>query len=770
MRPNPHNLCADEIQLFETLESGGYITFLTSTERKSKYEFVKAFLLEQLIKGKTFVLRVKNKELSNNILESLGLKHLSIVLKKDTQVKKEELANHETKDRAFHLEAIKSSITYRKTLERISLLKDKYTQPVFGEYPRKKLAELHYLAQKRKNHFSLDLDLSSKEYAYNQKEFWQIRGSVEKAAKYYKSAFTYLRSKDEFCDDVYKDFHLAENQEVVFKYLQKFISDSEELSKKYRATFEKIRDSLVSTYNNHISALSKLNNDFELQLEFYKIESEFAPAKKTFGRKSDAMEKQKIELRSLYSLLLDELNKGQLFKLKTPENNWIPDLDELFAVNIDIKNLLKNAHQLIQNKVDEQMEILNSNNYDAPELAIHRQEQGDILYAINGSKLFKKEIHNLSISTWQNYLFLKKLTKDLIKSKLFLECNMDYAIYRSYEFTLQKKVSSVICALENIKNSDWVETFEAWYFKALFNKYSTRDLLSISQQFEKLAQDKHLDASYQGFRVSCTFDKQQSEKSTFAKNLGKEGRDWKSLMLSSKKGFKSYFPIIICDEEFFTSELTNLEYDYLICIDNEEIPQNIFANSHFHSILCTFNSVLPPQVKQNASNAKNYKSKKLVNLKSKIIPTGHNVTNNLSEKISLSKAVTYVLGQSAYEKQFYSARNFSIITCLSPFCTKLLEMELLDIRIKSLRYTHLESGIVDDVILKEDDNKYLIIQDGFLDPQLDLEWQMNVLRRLQQAGLKLITIYSEELANNPKKRVLDLISIPEMKAKLEQLA
>jgi len=527
---------------------------------------------------------------------------------------------------------------------------------------------------------------------------------------------------------------------------------------------------LVKTYNQHIQVLSRLSNELELQIEFYKIESELAPARKSFSRNSDALEQQKIDLRSKYSLVLDELNKGQLFKLNAPENSWVPDLESLSNLNIDLKKLIANAHQLIENKVDEQMEILNANNYDAPILAELVKEQSDLLYAINGSKLFKNEIHNLSISTWKNYLFLKKLTKNLLKARLFLECNMDYATYRSYEFTLDVKVSLVIGSLENIKNSEWVETYEAWYFKALFTKYSTRDLADIASSFESLSQLKYIDATFQQFRIATYFNQQQENSKGFTKKTPKDGTDWKSLMISSKEGFKSHFPMVVIDEDFFTSEITNLDYDYLVCLENEEIPQNIFANSHFHSILCLIPSVLSPELKQSVFSSKNYKTKKLVNLKSKTIPYGMKVGKNLSEKISLSKALTYILSESSNEKLFFSARNFSIITCMSPFCTKLIELELLDIRIKSLKYTHLESGIVDDVILKEDDNKYLIIQDGFLDSNLDLEWQVDVLRRIQEAGLKLLIISIDELATKHDKSILELLPIPELKAKLTELA
>jgi len=194
LRLNTHNLSASELQVLDTLSEGSNITILSSVESNVKYDFLKAFLIEQLQNGKTFVFRVKDKSQIHSFLQKLHLKDLSLDLKKDTQIKREQLQSSASTDRSFHLEAIKSHISYRKTKERLSNLKDQYNEAVFGEYPRLKLAELYYLSQKRKQHFNLDLDLISKQYAFTQKEFWQIRGKVEKAAKYYKSSFSFLRA------------------------------------------------------------------------------------------------------------------------------------------------------------------------------------------------------------------------------------------------------------------------------------------------------------------------------------------------------------------------------------------------------------------------------------------------------------------------------------------------------------------------------------------------------------------------------------------------
>lgn len=764
MKRNPHNLTDAELELFTTIEQRRSIVFLSSKEATVKYGFLKAFLLESLENGKTFVFRARNIEWLYAFLKEIDLDQLALALSKDTQIKKTQFKAALEVDRSYHVEAIKSSISYEKEVELLRLSNYNYRKDVFGTYPILKLAELLYLSKKRGNTFNLDLDLGARHYTFDQKEFWIIHSKLEKASKYYKPSFSFLRSSDEFRDDVYKEFHLSENQAAVFKHLQNFISDAQEISNKYRQAFSTIREKLINRYKGHIAVIKKLNRDLETQIEFYKIEYELAPSKKSFARPSDQLERQKLELRSRLSVLVEEVKSKHLLKITPPLNTTTPNIEALSAFSADLNRLIDNHHLLVQNKVEEEIEILNSNNYDAPELSELVRSQSDLIFAINESKLLKKEVNHLSISAWNNYEFLKSLTKDLLKMRLFLECNTDYAIYRSFESSLPKKISALISALENIKNSEWIPCFETWYFNALFNKYAQNELSSITNQFQTIGDIKERDATYRSYRIEKRFAQLREYEVDLRRKVSKEGTDWKTAMLHSKSSFKFNFPIIVCDEKFFTSELTNFEYDYLICVENEEIPQNIFTNSHFESILCLHSIPISKTIKDSAYTSQNYSKKLLVNLKVKTLPTGEGVMEILKDKITLAKSLTFILGLSSLEKHFYSARDFSIITCLSPFVTKLLELELLDVRIKALKYTHLESGIVEDVVLKEDASKYLVIQDGYLDPELDAEWQISVLEKIKSTGIKLIIISSEKLAQNPHKSILDLIDIPEVSA------
>ncbi len=762
MNPNPYSLNHEEVETLDFLTEERAIALLTSSQNHVGNLLVKTFILGELAKGRTFIIRTEDVQRCAGLLDQWDLSDLKLILKKDTLISKSDLDKKTIEDRTYQIEAIKSHTRYQKSLEALRKVQTLYNEKVFGEYSRPKLSELRFLSKTRQSLSDIDLDVSYKNYTYGQEEFWALRGRVEKASKYFKSSYNFLKSSDEFCDSVYKDFHLGENQKIVFKYLSKFLKDTESLCKRYKSSFQEIHNALYSKYLQQIQKIKKQSQDLDLYLSFYQIEYDLAGKNKVFGRGKDPLEVEKKELRSRYQVLLDAIEGVHLFKVKCPENSWNPDVVELTKFNGDLQKLLSSAHQIIQSKVEEQLEIINARNYSAPNLIDIQAEQEDLIHAINGSQLFRTEIHNLSISSWKNYEFLKHLRNRLIKNKVFLEANMDYAIYRSFEFSIDKKTNDLISALHSTKSHKWVEAFETWYFKALFDKHFLHELIDLEIKYLELEEQKHENAEHKAFRISHVFKQLRYSKNQLAKKIGKDGLDWKSAIISDSDGFKYNFPIIICDTEFFASELDNLNYDYLICEENKEIPTNLFANTHFSSIVCLSARKFERSLVEKARLAKNYGLCKEFKIKSSGLAHPISLQDGAKSKLLVAKYLSSVLKEASSEIKFFSAKNFSIISCMSDFCMKLLEIELQELRIKALKFTHLESGIVEDVLIKEDDSKYLVIQDGFIDSNKDIEWQITALRLLSQAGIHICYLNSFALANSESKRVLDFLNIKEL--------
>ncbi|WP_235298396.1 hypothetical protein [Portibacter marinus] len=765
MNTNPYSLSNKEVEILEFLGKDGAIAFLKSSDLSRRTLVLKSFLFARLAEGNTFIFRTSAKKQLLNILDEWGLNDLVLELMKDTYITRDQLDKNVYTDRDYQVEAIRSHIKYNTLLSKLRSIQSSYNENVFGNYSRKKLNEFLYLSNKRNLNHKLDLDISAKNYTYTQNEFWTIRNKIEKASKYFKSTYNFLKTSDDFSSDIYKDFHLSENQSIIFSYLNKFLQDAVNLSDQYRNAFQTISNQMYAKFRAQIQKIKALSEELELKISYFQIEQDLAPKKKVFQKKTDPLDESKKNLRAIYQLLIDAIAETPLYKITCPDNDWNPDVEKLKSFNIDLQKLLKNAHIIIQSKVEEQLEIINANNYHAPELIDINQEQQALIFAINGSKIFKDAIHNLSISSWKNYSFLKELVSKLRKAKLFLEANMQYAIYRSFEFSLDSKTNAIITAMENVKTHLWLDSFEAWYFKALFDKYYIHELTGIESKYQLLAQYKHLDINFESFRIAHAFDRLRYNKDLLHKKIGKNGLDWKSALIADRDGFKYNFPIIVCDEDFFTSEIAHLNYEHLICIENEDVPLNLFANSHFNSILMVAERNFSRSVLENAHSAKNYQHKRQFHLKSKAIPSGEKLNDSVGFNLQMAKYLTYVLQEVSYEKQFYSGKDFSIITCMSDFCSKLLEIELLDHRIKALRHDGIDSGIVDDVIIKDDVSKYLIIQDGFLDSEIDLEWQISALHHLQRAGIKVLSLDSFSLAMAEDGKILQLLEIAELPLK-----
>ena len=536
-----------------------------------------------------------------------------------------------------------------------------------------------------------------------------------------------------------------------------------------------IRRDLVSNYQIKIRDLKKHISDFLLQLDYLEIDLEYASPKKVFSRQKDPLEKQKQEVRARYNLVLETLTELPFIKIKAPVNSWNPEVSTLKLYIQDLSLFLRNTNILIYNIVDEQIEVINQNNYHSPALSGIANQQSELIYAINETNLFKENFQNLSISSWQNFLFLKELNSQIKSNNQFLQEQISYGIWRSFENSLIPKALDLIFSLQETTPSIWVETYELWYFNALFSKSNYSSIVETKNTFRNLEEAKFLNNNFDSERIIQVFENksynlEKGEKAKwnqFIKTAQREDDniDWNILQTASPNVFQTKFPLVIYSEQTLADDKVRaLSYDYLICINHNEISLELIANSHYKGIGFFYSSFLTSEDFARISRAKNYLKKKKFNLKARSFSSQLKLDTVQKNRLSIAKILTTVLDESKIDTVFYSAKNFSIISCLSPFCGQLLAMELADQHTKELKYTHITSGIVEDVILKEDIFKIILVQDGFFDTNFDLEWQIMFMRNLEQIGLKLIHVSTFELAEGYKKNILDFVDMPEIRS------
>lgn len=769
---NIYSLNDEKLEVIDFLRNENSIAIVNSLNPAEALNLVESFILKKLIEGKTFTIITKNGNEARSIAANLakrGIADYCLDLQDQMIDNESLLATNVIADLDYQKESVKSSILYRKRLEKLEALTNKYNKPIFGEYPRAKIAELLYLAGTKLSPTHLDLDLSSKKFQFNKKEFWYLRGRVEKAAQFYKSDFTYLKNSDDLFPDLYKDFHIAKNQKVVFNYFKKFVADMEAILARYKAFFRSRREEMVTQSTRLTQQISALIDDLDLHLSFYEIELELSPPKKAFTRQKDHLEEHKQELRAKYEHLLVTLKDLDLFKVQAPPNSWIPDVAAIKDFYTKLRQHIDNSHQLIQTKVEEQLEILNQNNFQSQEIAEIIAEQEQLITTINATKLFKEEFQNLSISAWNNYDYLRSLHSRLLKNLQFLQENKAYGIWRSFEFSLESKALDLINVLESSEQTLWVDKFELWYFKSIFDKYPFESISEIREQQKLLEDSKFIYEDFYSFKVQNIFEnkffsadkKHQSSWNNKIKNLLKRGHasvQWKELQNEFPKLFRHRFPILISVEgSIISQQLIEFASDYLITIDNHNIQAELFGNSHFDAMMICQSKAMDPKIKDHIKSAKNYAFKQSFKLKQRTLPEYSKSSEQFTPNLKLSKAFASILKVLSFEKKFYSAKNFSIISCLSNFNTRLLEMELLEAKIKTLKYTHIDTGIVEDIMLKEDEFKILLVQEGFLDPKLNIEWQISVLRQLERMGIKIVHISTFELATQEKSSILDFL-------------
>ena len=778
---NSHNFNDQQLAINAFLKNGRNIATLKSTEESEIRSYLENYLHKMLLEGKSIVFRVPSLayfQPFESFLKKHNLESYISYLARDHSIDLIRLDTKPITDIDYQKEAIKSSVLYKHHLKQTHDIFAKYTEPVFGEYSREKLAELLFLAKNKSKGCALDLDLSSKNYIFNKNEFWYLRGRIEKASKFYQSNYGFIKGSDDLSEDIYKDFHLMENRDVVFNYFEKYISDCSNLITEYKQFFIKKRSDMINDLKLRVHEILKIVNDLELQLGYFSIDKDLAPAKKAFVRQKDHLEQQKQDVRARYNLLLEELENIQLFKLEKPVNSWNPDISGILQLCSDIKKAASSSYQIIISKVEDQLEILNANNSDAAELSGIMHKQQDLISALNGSKILKKEVQNLSISAWKNFQFIKAIYSKLRKNLIFLKENLNYGVWRSFEFSLEPKALKIVHALENIETSKWVDCFEYWYFKAINQKFPFENLDEIMGLFQRLEESKFIHNEFDTFRIQNIYDQKCSKASKselshwnlILKESKKKDQveiNTQTLLETSSQIFKSKFPIIVVDESYPSQALIGLSCDILIAYNNIDLPSDLMGNSHFESIIIANGRHFKTAWQDKIKHAGNYKEKRYFALNQLHLPDSASTKDQNKTNLELGRVLSSILKNINFTKNFYSAKDFSIITCMTPFCTRLLELELYDLKIKALKYADLDTGIVEDVMLKEDKYKFILLQDGFLDPTLDPEWQISVLRKLQQLGLKVIHISSADLASGVKNRIIDFLEIPEL-ALIEQ--
>lgn len=758
---NPYNFSKISQNLIDYLSEGQHIAMLYSPHEHQTSQLLSGLMLQELKKGKSFLL-LGNKngfvKTLKKVIDQNQLQNLTYFVNQPLLNESESLES----DQDLLLESVRSQILYQFRTNKISELKDTYNEGVFGEFNRSKLAELLYLSKSKSMDFDLDLDLNPQHYQFNKKEFWYLRGRVEKAAQYFDNTYTYLKSSDELSDDVYRDFHIQQNREIVLNYLEKFIEDARSIFDAYKKLFLSIKTRLQSSYLDKIQKLKSATEALELELEKYKIDLDLSPSRKAFSRTKDPLEQQKQEVRTKYEYLLELLETSKIFNFNPPINSWTPDIESLSNFINSLKKNLKNAYPLIKKKVENQLAVLNSSNFDAPELSEYYKAQEELIYTLNGSKLFNKTFQNLNVSAWKNYEFIQTIYIFLKKNQNFLLNNTLYATWRSFEYSLEPKALELIEALHQKPSEEWVNIFELWYFNSLFTKFHEKELEDLKPSYIELEEIKFVNNSFDHQRIRLFWQKEKYEIDTYTNKqflnaIKEDDLDGPSMIKKFSKAFKANFPIAIFDEHIDVRLLIDTGYDYLIIGDGMNIAPELLGNSHYRGVLYLHKTEIEKEMAERIYHSNNYSGKKSFSLPAFHIPNDLESSELLKDKILKSKVLVNVLNEITWGKGFYSAKNFSVISCLSPFCSRLFNMEIEDLSLKPLKYDHLDSGIVEDIILKEDEAKYLLIQDGFLDANLDVEWQISMMNMIERMGITVINVNTFLLAKGTKSSILDFI-------------
>ena len=305
--------------------------------------------------------------------------------------------------------------------------------------------------------------------------------------------------------------------------------------------------------------------------------------------------------------------------------------------------------------------------------------------------------------------------------------------WRLFYNTLDDNSRTVVESLQKKNNAIWNQTFESFYFQHLIS----RALVSSTNYEEQLVHYKHLLNEVHSLRIDATRNHLISNRQVAIEILRKGNKDlfntlfkkkqmptvsWSSLIFSDGDFTRSIFPI------HYTSSINNAKgYDVVI-----QLKSNPDLKVEAHQFY-------PLQKEHLAID-----NQKMLYL------NDYNYTQSLEELISTDKLraskklAKFILSLNQHVK-IYQLKSGNIISLL-PMKDDEYFTELFDNY--GLKQLDMDQDVVYDrlteSILMTDRKQFLLIRDELINPKLYnyLEWQLDVLTKLKQAGYTIFSVNS----------------------------
>lgn len=360
-------------------------------------------------------------------------------------------------------------------LEKILLFKDLEVElnqrifyrenQIFGKQTLKEIFRLQIQAQEQFNKDYLEAHLNSDNYEFNQNEYWQIRGRIERAQELFKAEFRLLNKQNPFQDNIFINEEGSFSTSVLLKYLASFQSKAEILQQRYIEFFTDAKDNIYSDIQLQLKDGIKLCN------KIIKFNSVFLPTKHLITEL-----KELVSSISVYSL--SEKNRDAI-----KEGNFDLEAIENISAGLNI------CFQKINSHFKSVLRSMNIRSNPSPVLLTLEDDLDKFIQSINESNIYKDRLENNSISSLKKYNNLKDIVDLLVSSTDQLIIMVDYYAWKAFVATMPMKIKAILSALESVDPSKWHHAFDSWYFHQVsqsFTKINSGNFLEVFQKYSDL--------------------------------------------------------------------------------------------------------------------------------------------------------------------------------------------------------------------------------------------------------------------------------------------
>ncbi|NNF33209.1 MAG: hypothetical protein HKN68_03825 [Saprospiraceae bacterium] len=716
------------------------------------------FTHRNLLDGKRNVLFIESEEVMEIMKDKVtgtSFEHLYLFLSDDDFLDEQDLARL----RIMAKDKVESDFIYQDTVHQLSQKEKRIiaafedaAEKIFGERKWRDLVLLPRRTDKVLNTLRYQLDLK-----LNQQEFWHIRGVIEEAKSLYDAGHLMSESIASIFGvtlDNEEKIQAIRVQLIDFRkrLLDVILSMDVELDRYKNRIHQKLEEEYLQVTHlleqGDILIEKIIEQEQQDQSGSFTFFSNKKSAKSRLYQDLDDIKKQLSE--SILIQVVEITESQQIESWNHAMGSWKKQLGEW-----------KSNRDSITSKM---IRSLNKNNSDTAGFKDIDQALSRLLGEINEIGLFKEQVENTSLNTYQQYLQSEKLLQQIRLALAYLSENLEIIIWENFYNNLPFDTQQLIAALKKHELKDWIPLFEKWYLDRLLEKHFNPDSIILQElivdyrnhlkELDKLS-GAHIDSLFHKKRMKSMELARTRSKDLYNKMFKKKNVDDLrafDIIWAEKEMLTHFFPVMVISTKLLRSNrlLNDGNWDQLYC-ERTEIFTHIEKYRFLEHKIC-FLSPLAESFKTCNDLNIGLENKKIL---SKLLIHEYNFSQPIedmpiSDRLRAAKKLSKILLSLNQNVRIFQMRDANIISIL-PLSLNQQILNVFDEHgIKEIIPEESLYETVTESIIATERTQYLLFQDHLLslDQFQHFIWQIEALEAFENSGFKSIHIDSVNLKHD----------------------